>query len=128
MSKKYYLKLDGVRGESQNPRHYQEIELSSLSWGEKFRGVGGGTGKAQMTDLHVVKPSDTTSPILWVACTSGQNFRSGSVTIEDISEFGSMIRFVTITLKEILIATFRSDNGGDNVTLNFAEFSFQEGK
>ncbi len=55
----YFLKLDGVPGESKDAKHPGEIELESFSWGESNTGAaagggGGGAGKVQVEDLHVV--------------------------------------------------------------------------
>ena len=39
----YFLKLDGIDGESDDRIHKEWIELSSFSWGES-NAVGGGRG------------------------------------------------------------------------------------
>ena len=43
----YFLKLDGIDGESQDQKHKNEIDVMSFSWGEKQTGTayqGGGMG------------------------------------------------------------------------------------
>ena len=47
----YFLKLEGVKGESQSDRHKDEIDVLSFSWGVSQTGTfahggGGGEGKA----------------------------------------------------------------------------------
>lgn len=55
----YFLKLDGVDGESTRAGRRDEIEVVSYSWGAAATGThgaggGGGAGKVQMQDFHFV--------------------------------------------------------------------------
>jgi len=72
----YFLKINGIPGESQNPRHQGEIEVESFSWSESYLASAGGTGKVHMQDLHITKPIDKASPLLMLACASGRHFTS----------------------------------------------------
>jgi type VI secretion system secreted protein Hcp len=63
-----FLKIDGIPGESQNPRHRGEIEVESFSWSETYLasaagagGGGGGGGKVHVQDLHITKQIDKAS-------------------------------------------------------------------
>ena len=52
----YFLKIDGVPGESQDHKHKDEIQVLSFSFGESQAGTmafggGGGAGKVQMSDF-----------------------------------------------------------------------------
>ncbi len=74
----YFLKLDGVEGESQDSKHKNETEL--LSWslgatnsGSFALGAGGGTGKVNISDAHFTKYIDKSSPNLMAACATGQH-------------------------------------------------------
>ena len=53
----YFLKIDGIQGESRDDRHKDEIDIESFSWGETQSGTfavggGGGSGKISMQDFH----------------------------------------------------------------------------
>ena len=53
----YFLKFDGIKGESTDAKHKDEIDIESWSWGETNAGAaapaaGGGAGKVQMQDFH----------------------------------------------------------------------------
>ena len=55
----YFLKIDGVDGESADDKHAKEIELESWSVGATNAGSfssggGGGSGKVAMADFHFV--------------------------------------------------------------------------
>ena len=40
----YFLKIDGIAGESQNPRHQGEIEVESFNWSETYLASAAGAG------------------------------------------------------------------------------------
>src|SRR5437667_11825940 len=76
----YFLKIDGVKGESLDSKHKEEIELESWSWGETQNGTmsyggGGGAGKVSMQDFHFVMRVNKSSPDLFMACANGQHFK-----------------------------------------------------
>jgi type VI secretion system secreted protein Hcp len=79
----YFLKIDGIAGESQDSKHKGEIELESFSWGEVQTarppgGGGGGAGKVEMQDFHFVMSLNKASPKLLLACASGQHLKQAS--------------------------------------------------
>ncbi len=52
----YFIKLDGIKGESQDDKHKDEIHVSSFSFGVSNAGTGGsnlgsGGGRANVQDL-----------------------------------------------------------------------------
>jgi type VI secretion system secreted protein Hcp len=58
MPSSYFLKIDGIPGESLDSKHKDEIDVLSWSWGETQPapanpGAGAGSGKVAITDLHV---------------------------------------------------------------------------
>src|SRR5213593_2324488 len=80
----YFLKLDGIEGESQDAKHKGEIDLESWSWGETQTGTmhaggGGGAGKVQMQDFHFVMKVNKSSPKLMLACASGEHIKSATL-------------------------------------------------
>lgn len=116
-----FLKLSGVRGESQNPRHYGEIEINGFSWGGKYQHSAGGPGKAAISDLTITKMADKTSAFLMVASHSGQHFPEAVLTIEQISEWGIMMRSIIFELKSILLDSVSGNGEMETITLSFAE-------
>jgi type VI secretion system secreted protein Hcp len=65
----YFLKLDGIEGESHDSKHKNEIDLQSWSWGESQSGTGAaaggsGAGKVSMQDFHFVMRVNKASPDL----------------------------------------------------------------
>ena len=57
----YFLKIEGIEGESLQKGHEKQIEIMSFSWGESNTGsfagnLGGGSGKVSMNDFHFTVP------------------------------------------------------------------------
>ena len=74
MSADCFLKIDGIQGESTDPKHNDEIMVLSWSWSETQAVAAappGGTGKVSMQDFHFSKAVDTASPKLMLACATG---------------------------------------------------------
>src|SRR5258705_11095969 len=81
----YFLKIDGIKGESQDSKHGGEIEIQSFSWGATqsgsfAQGGGGGAGKVNMQDFHFTVFHGVASPKLMLACATGQHISSAGVT------------------------------------------------
>ena len=81
----YFLKLDGIDGESQDDFHKGEIEVSSWSFGASnsslSHGGGGGAGKVQMQDFHFVMDTSQASTALLLACATGKHIKEGILTV-----------------------------------------------
>src|ERR1044071_8392523 len=77
----YFLKIDGIEGESRDDRHKDEIDIESFSWGETQSGTfaaggGGGAGKVSMQDFHSTMPVSKASLALFLACTQGNHIKN----------------------------------------------------
>jgi len=85
MAVDYFLKLDGIPGESTDAKHKDEIDTLAFSWGVSQSGSsgpggGGGAGKAVFEDLLVVARTSKASPKLLLACASGQHIKTAVLT------------------------------------------------
>ena len=106
----YFLKLDGIRGESNADRHFAEIDLLGFTWGDvhKAATAGIGAGKASFNDLTIFKKGDRTSPEFMLASTDGRHFEQATLTVETISESGGLLRTVSVHMQALLVNTFRA--------------------
>ena len=111
----YFLKLDGIVGESTDARHPGEIELESFSWGETESvaagggGGGGGAGKVQIEDLHVVMRQSKASPPLFLACASGQHVKTAVLTGRKAGK--APMEFLSIKLTDVVVSSYRTGGG-----------------
>ena len=81
----FFLKIEGLLGESIKVHHEKEIEILSWSWGEAQTGGnvssgGGGAGKVTMQPFHFTASVSAASPRLFLACANGQHFRQAVLT------------------------------------------------
>jgi type VI secretion system secreted protein Hcp len=135
----YFLKIDGIKGESQDSKHSGEIELQSWSWGETNAGsfaqsAGGGAGKVAMQDFHFVMMSNTASPKLFQACASGEHIPSAVLTCRKAGK--EQQEFLIIKFSDLLISSYQTGGSQgeviptDQISFNFAiiEIDYKEQK
>jgi len=132
----FYLKIDGIDGESHAKGHEKQIEIESFSWGVTNSGSsvktggGGGAGKASFNDFSFSKLLDKASPLIMQAVASGKHIKS--VTLYGVSADGERggQDFMTITLSDVLISSYQNAGSGgggglqDSLSLNFTKITF----
>jgi type VI secretion system secreted protein Hcp len=127
----YFLKLDGVVGESKDADHKGEIELESFSWGASnpasigSAGSGAGAGKATFSDLNFMQRTQSSSPTLLAHVAEGGRIESGLLTARKAGKSG--LEFLKIKLTDIFVTVFQisGSEGGlpvESVSLSFAKF------
>lgn len=127
MPSEYFLKLEGIQGESPDSKHKDEIELVSFSWGVTAqvggRPGGGGAGKAQLSDLEIMKRVDKASPMLFLACASGQHIKEATITIRKAGG-KDQIEYLKYTLSDILISGYHESGGTEDVPVDLVRLNF----
>jgi type VI secretion system secreted protein Hcp len=111
-----HLKLGDIKGESQDEKHKDEIDLLTFDWsvengGSMSRGGGGGTGKATFADIVFTHHVDKASPALWKACAIGEHIKDGTLTA---SKSGKGPQdFLTMKLSDVIVTRVaKSATGG----------------
>ena len=84
MATDYFLKLEGIKGESKDAKHKDEIDLLSFSWGATQQGThagggGGGAGKVSFQDFHFVMKMSKASPLLLQAVATGKHIKQADL-------------------------------------------------
>lgn len=133
----YFLKLQGVEGESDDSKHSKEIDILSWSWGETNSGhfaaqSGGGTGKVSMQDVHFTAKMNKATPALMQACAGGKHIPSGILTCRKPTGDGGQQDYLIIKLTDILVSSYQTGGamGGDVIptdafALNFAKIELE---
>lgn len=113
-----FLKLDGIPGESLDPQHHDEIQVTSFSWAEAklaagSPGAGGVTSqRARPHDLRIFKHVDKASPLLFLHCAKGQRLHSGVLSVRRLMQQGQpAFDFMKITLSDILLTSYQVEAG-----------------
>lgn len=136
----YFLKLEGVAGESADDKHKGEILVESFSWGAtqggtSGRGGGAGAGKVVPQDFNFVKKLDKASPVLFMGCSNGTHYKTAVLTARKAG--GTQQDYLKISMEDVLISSYQvggSAHGDvvpmDQVSLNFSklEISYKEQK
>lgn len=111
----YFLKIDGIAGESPDAKHKGEIELESFSWGETQQlspaGSGGAAGKVHVQDFHVEMKFNKASPLLLLAAASGQHLKSAVLTARRAGKAG--LEFLVYKLSDLLVSSYETAGSTD---------------
>ncbi len=131
----YFLKIDGIKGESLDAKHKDEIQLESWSWGESNAGThadggGGGAGKVQMQDFHFVTKMSKASPELMLACAEGRHIKQAVLTCRKAGK--EQQEFLKITFDGLLVSSYQTGGSTgsdlipmDQVSLNFTQIKME---
>src|SRR6202043_4195331 len=110
-----FLKLDGVKGESKDKAHTQEIDILSWSWGmsnsgSAHSGGGAGAGKVNVQDLSFTKWVDSATPKLALACCDGKHFANATLVVRKAGE--KPVEYLKIKIEEVLITSISTGGPG----------------
>jgi type VI secretion system secreted protein Hcp len=136
----YFLKIDGVDGESTDAKHKNHIDVESWSWGAVQQGSaggggGGGAGKVTMQDFHFVMRLSKASPNLMLACASGKHIKMATLTARKAGK--DQQDYLTFKFTDVLVSSYQTGGSEqseitplDQVSLNFAkiEMSYKQTK
>ena len=127
----YFLKLDGITGESVDSKHKGEIEVLSFSFGEsnvRPPGGGGGAGRVEMSDFTFTARTSKASPLLFQHCAQGKHIKQAILTVRKAG--GSQQEYLKIKLNDVLISSYAlgadedAPTPEDAFSLNFVKLSY----
>ena len=132
-----FLKIDGIKGESKDSKHKDEIDVLAWSWGESNSGTmhmggGGGGGMVNMQDFSFTKYVDKSSPDLFLNCAEGTHIKEATLTCRKAG--GGQQEYLNYKLVDLLITSLSGGGSGgedrltENLTINFAkiEYTYKE--
>jgi type VI secretion system secreted protein Hcp len=131
----YFLKIDGIDGESADDKHKGEIDVMSWSYSEQQSGTssgggGGGAGKVSMGDFRFTMTVNKATPKLFLACASGEHIKTGVLTCRKAGK--DQQEYLKITLTDILVSSYQTGGSGssdlipvDQISLNYAKIEFE---
>lgn len=128
-----FLKIEGIPGESTDSQFKDWIELEDFDVGASQSASatasssgGASSGRAKMSDFHIVKLADRATPKLHEACCSGKHFKEVTICVNRAG--GEKIKYLEITLEEVIISSVNLCGNGSTedgfptqtVSLNYA--------
>ena len=127
----YFLKIDGITGESLDKDHAGEIEIRGFSFGSSQSGSfatggGGGSGKVQMQDFHFTMPLQAASPKLLIACGTGKHITNATLTCRKAGT--KQQPYLQINFTNLLVSSFQSAGSsyGDTLPVDQISFNFEK--
>jgi len=107
MAVDYYLKLDGIEGESKVTGYEKQIQLLSFSWGgsqiTSVAGTGGsGAGKVDLSDLSIMKHYDKASIKVFESLVKGSHIKTGVMCAQKAGGKGAYLK---ISLEELFVTS-----------------------
>jgi type VI secretion system secreted protein Hcp len=129
----FFLKLDGIEGESMDDAHKGEIEIESFNWDESNAasdgsGGGGGAGKVSMQDFHFTARSSKATPLLMQAVATGEHIKKAVLTLERSSGEDDF-RYLVITMEDVMISQYGIGGSGevpaDTFSITFGKILFE---
>ena len=129
-----FLKLEGqrfgvIKGESQDGKHKDEIDVLAWSWGMTSRtqmSGGGLAGKSQVNELNVCKRVDSASVPLMSALRNNEEIKKGVLTVRKAGKTAHEYLKITIEKGRLTSLNVRSGEGASPAELwEDVSFTFQ---
>jgi len=131
MAVDYFLKIDGIPGESQDDKHSNEIDVESWNWGQVNTGshagggAGGGAGKVTVHDFNFTMRVSKASPKLFLACATGQHVKEATLVCRKAGKDPQ--EYLKIKFSDLLISNYQTGGStGDVVPVDQVAFNFSK--
>lgn len=127
-----FLKIPGVEGESVDAKHPKEIDLLSFSWGEANNAAigpsasGAGVGKVAAQDLQIVKHVDKASPRLFIACATGEHFKTAVLVARKAGN--NPLEYLKLSFADVIVSAYHITGTADGITTPVENVGLKFGK
>lgn len=122
----YFLKIDGIPGDSADDKHKGEIELEGFSWGEtqsgKLHGSGMAAGKADARDFRFTMRVNTASPRLLLATARGEHLKTATVTARAAGK--AQAEFLVFKFSDVVMSSYETQATPDQRPIESLSFNF----
>jgi type VI secretion system secreted protein Hcp len=130
----YFLKIEGIEGESTDGNHKNEIDILSWSWGETNSGShsfggGGGAGKVSMNDFNITMNVNKATPKLLLACANGEHIKGALLTCRKAGK--EQQEYLKIKFSDLLVSSYQTGGSKgdvipiDQISLNFSKIEYE---
>lgn len=141
MADDYFLKIDGIEGESQDARHRGEIVLDAWSFGGTAEGMVGGkpsaparsgvaSGRFSAQDFQFTAKVSKASPKLFETCVTGARLREAAMSARKAG--AEQQDYLRIRLSDVVISSYQQGGSSasgdvpvDQVSCSFARIEIE---
>jgi type VI secretion system secreted protein Hcp len=135
MASDIFAKIGDIKGESQDDKHKDEIDVMSYSWGVSQAGTlahggGGGEGKAQFNDFNFTTNVSKASPALFLACASGTHIKEATITVRKAGENKAQGDYLILKMTDVLVSSYNAagssqgDRPTESISMAYAKVEF----
>ncbi|MGC4055707.1 MAG: type VI secretion system tube protein Hcp [Paludibaculum sp.] len=128
----HLLQVEGIKGECKESKYLTWINIESFSWGISnevtTKGTARSAGVPDFASFTVTKPTDKASPKLFLACSSGQHFKSAKVVFRRMGKAvtagqpSALEEFFEWTFGDVMVSSYQ--NGGSDQAVASESVSF----
>jgi type VI secretion system secreted protein Hcp len=109
----FYLKIEGIKGESEAIGFEEQMQIESWSMGANNAGSAGlgtglGSGKVSMQDFHFVIANGKASAQLMLAVCKGNHIPEAVLSCRKTGGDGSPYTYYKYTFNDLVISSFQS--------------------
>lgn len=126
-----YLNLQGITGEATRKGFEGWIEIESFSFGASnpvsigTASTGAGAGKVSLSSFNTLKRTDSSSPVLFQKCCSGQHFAKVSLALNKAGG-DAAVKFLQYDFTEVFVDSIQwsGSGGGEETPSESLSFAF----
>lgn len=129
----YFLKVDDVKGESQDAKHKGEIDVLSWSWGETTTSpgatpsrVGAGSGRIYFTGANFTTFANKASTAFFQACATGKHFKQAILTGRKAGK--AQQDYYKVIFTDVVVSSYQTGGSTQSNALPMDQFTFTFGK
>jgi type VI secretion system secreted protein Hcp len=133
MANDAYLSIDTIKGESNDSRHKDWIEVSNVSWNvhqprSALVSTAGGhtSGRAELSEVSFKKLADLASPLLQQTCAAGKTIPKAKFEFMRADGNGEPIKYYTVELENVMIASVTPSSGDGGVITERVGLAFSK--
>jgi len=130
----FYLKIDGVKGETKKDGLADYMQILQFKWGGSHTGSfqrdeGGASGRFAGSDFSFVMKTNSASPELMTACANGKHFTKATLVCRKSIGNKPPMDYLKVSLTPVLISNFETGfdptlNLGDAVVVDKIDLNF----
>jgi type VI secretion system secreted protein Hcp len=131
VAERWFLKLDGIVGESTHVAHKGEIDVEAWSVGvtqdsPRGSGSGRGAGKPEFDDFHFVSRLSSASPPLLLACATGSHIKEAFLSGIKQSESAKTGEFLKYRLADVQVTSYHQSGADDGAPTDQFSVSYSK--
>jgi len=124
----YYLKVDGIAGDSNHAQHRDWIDILSFSWSVTHSasggpGGGGGAGRPVFQDFSWSQIVDSSIPPMFLALTQGKHIKE--VTLDVVRPGERSSPFFQMSFEDVLLSSLSVVGSGEEPVASLS-FSYSK--